>query len=305
MHQVRRTSSGTRKGASSGGQTESANAWDVSGPHFGGWEIYHLKGSPADPNRRYASPVQRLVRPTDPALDDAARRGRPWQQVRLRGDSRHASLVRGTPRPMGVHRVLHLEPSLTDPTRCTPAFRTPRCFPYGRRAGRLAGAPRPAQSRLRVLLAARRRRVCLHTILLDRPIPNGSSSPSRRPECSVGRRAKTWRPMNRGLRAEQIPNPTAEVGTAFTASPCNRSASERAVHAEALDVMRTTTAGSPGGDQREPADRFGFVVDVHAHEPETIYVVPSERLRALPARRKLGAFVPQPQRVERTWEALT
>src|SRR4029453_4263950 len=29
--------------------------WDVSGPHFGGWEIYHLKGSPADPNRLYAS----------------------------------------------------------------------------------------------------------------------------------------------------------------------------------------------------------------------------------------------------------
>src|SRR3989440_5183095 len=29
--------------------------WDVSGPHFAGWEIYHMKGSPADPNRLYAS----------------------------------------------------------------------------------------------------------------------------------------------------------------------------------------------------------------------------------------------------------
>ena len=46
---------GTRKGAfilTSDGQREH---WDVSGPHFGGWEIYHLKGSPADPNRLYAS----------------------------------------------------------------------------------------------------------------------------------------------------------------------------------------------------------------------------------------------------------
>ena len=46
---------GTRKGAfmiTSDGKRE---RWDVSGPHFAGWEIYHLKGSPADPNRLYAS----------------------------------------------------------------------------------------------------------------------------------------------------------------------------------------------------------------------------------------------------------
>src|SRR5450756_1230278 len=46
---------GTRKGAfvlSSDGKRE---RWDVSGPHFAGWEMYHLKGSPADPNRLYAS----------------------------------------------------------------------------------------------------------------------------------------------------------------------------------------------------------------------------------------------------------
>lgn len=29
--------------------------WDVQGPHFGGWEIYHVKGSPAGPNRIYVS----------------------------------------------------------------------------------------------------------------------------------------------------------------------------------------------------------------------------------------------------------
>ena len=46
---------GTRKGAfilSSDGKREK---WDVSGPHFAGWEIYHMKGSPVDPNRIYAS----------------------------------------------------------------------------------------------------------------------------------------------------------------------------------------------------------------------------------------------------------
>src|ERR1019366_9494717 len=46
---------GTRKGAfilTSDGKREK---WDVSGPHFAGWEMYHIKGSPADPNRLYAS----------------------------------------------------------------------------------------------------------------------------------------------------------------------------------------------------------------------------------------------------------
>src|SRR5437762_14092464 len=46
---------GTRKGAfilTSDGKREK---WQVSGPHFAGWEIYHMKGSPADPNRIYVS----------------------------------------------------------------------------------------------------------------------------------------------------------------------------------------------------------------------------------------------------------
>src|SRR5262249_24055223 len=46
---------GARRGAfilTSDGKRE---RWNVSGPHFAGWEIYHLKGSPADPNRLYAS----------------------------------------------------------------------------------------------------------------------------------------------------------------------------------------------------------------------------------------------------------
>ncbi|MDQ6665507.1 MAG: exo-alpha-sialidase, partial [Acidobacteriota bacterium] len=46
---------GTRKGAfvlTSDGKRE---RWDVAGPYFGGWEIYHVKGSPVDPNRLYAS----------------------------------------------------------------------------------------------------------------------------------------------------------------------------------------------------------------------------------------------------------
>jgi len=46
---------GTRKGAFVLSADGTRTQWDVSGPHFAGWEIYHLKGSPVDPNRLYAS----------------------------------------------------------------------------------------------------------------------------------------------------------------------------------------------------------------------------------------------------------
>src|ERR1043166_5500407 len=46
---------GTKKGAFILTSDERRKNWDISGPHFAGWELYHLKGSPADPNRIYAS----------------------------------------------------------------------------------------------------------------------------------------------------------------------------------------------------------------------------------------------------------
>ncbi len=46
---------GTRKGAFILSADGKRKKWDVSGPHFAGWEMYHVKGSPADPNRIYAS----------------------------------------------------------------------------------------------------------------------------------------------------------------------------------------------------------------------------------------------------------
>ena len=59
---------GTRKGAFILESDAKREKWDIRGPYFAGWEIYHVKGSPADPNRLYASQTQRLVRAVDPAL---------------------------------------------------------------------------------------------------------------------------------------------------------------------------------------------------------------------------------------------
>jgi photosystem II stability/assembly factor-like uncharacterized protein len=88
---------------------------------------------------------------------------------------------------------------------------------------------------------------------------------------------ETWSAINRGLVSEQIPDPTAEVGH------CVHRIARHTAHPEVLfmqkhwDVMRS----DDGGDSwREvsgnlPSD-FGFAIEVHAHEPETVFVVPIE-----------------------------
>ena len=79
---------GTRKGAfilTSDGKREK---WDVSGPHFAGWEIYHLKGSPVDPNRHLRVADQRLVRADHPALRRRRQDLAPARHAARRADHR-------------------------------------------------------------------------------------------------------------------------------------------------------------------------------------------------------------------------
>ena len=107
---------GTRKGAfvltSDGGRT----TWDVSGPHFAGWEIYHVTGSVADPNRLYASQSSGWFGQLIQRSDDG---GVTWtpvgNQFSYDGVAGTHQWYDGTQRPWEFTRVWHLEPSLTDP----------------------------------------------------------------------------------------------------------------------------------------------------------------------------------------------
>src|ERR1035437_10094045 len=129
---------GTRKGAfvlTSDGKREQ---WDVSGPHFAGWEIYHLKGSPADPNRLYASQTSgwfgQLIQRSDDGGKTWHQPGTPPGEPPAPGPPKTASnkfvydasaetgkpltthqFYDGTQHPWEFKRVWHLEPSLTDP----------------------------------------------------------------------------------------------------------------------------------------------------------------------------------------------
>ena len=292
---------GTRKGAfilTSDGKREK---WDVSGPHFAGWEIYHLKGSAVDPDRIYASQtsgwfgqiIQRSddggktwFQPGTPAgapatTPDGMPRGESNKFVYDTSEETGKPLTThqwydGTPHPWEFKRVWHLEPSLDDPDSVyagvedAALFRSSDGGVTGHELPGLRGHGTGSQWQPGA------GGMCLHTILLD---------PSNRERIVVAISAAgafrtddggaTWKPINQGLRSQYIPDPAAEVGHCvhhITMHPANSNVLFMQKH---WDVMRSDDAGDSWHEVSGnlPTD-FGFVIDVHAHEPETIYVVP-------------------------------
>jgi photosystem II stability/assembly factor-like uncharacterized protein len=268
---------GTRKGAFVLTSDGTRAHWDVSGPHFGGWEIYHLKGSPVDPNRVYASQSSGWFGQLIQRSNDG---GKTWEAVGNKlvyeGAAGTHLWYDGTPRPWEFTRVWHLEPSLTDPDmlyagvqdaalfQSTDAGQTWRELP-GLRQHTSAPQWQPGAGGL-----------CLHTIILDRSHPGRmfvaiSAAGTFRSEDG----GQTWRPVNRGLRSEQIPDPTAEVGHCVHRIAMHPSRPRVLFMQKHWDVMRSDDAGDSWHEVSGnlPTD-FGFPIDVHAHEPDTIYVVP-------------------------------
>ncbi len=268
---------GTKKGAFVLTSDEGRAKWDVAGPFFAGWEIYHLKGSLADPNRIYASQSTAWFGQLIQRSDDG---GRSWNPVgnefKYDGVPGTHQWYDGTPHPWEFARVWHLEPALGDPNTVYAGVEDAALFKstdggtsWHELSGlRLHGTGKHWQPGAGGL--------CLHTILLhptkkDRITVAISSAGSFRSDDD----GQSWRPINKGLHSEQIPDPAAEVGH------CVHHIAAHPKHPDVLfmqkhwDVMRS----DDGGDSwREvsgnlPSD-FGFVIDVHAHEPETIYVVP-------------------------------
>jgi len=268
---------GTRKGAFILTSDATRTQWDVAGPHFGGWEIYHMKGSPADPNRLYASQStgwfgQLIQRSTDG--------GKTWEPVgnkfEYEGITSTHQWYDGTPHPWEFKRVWHLEPSLTDPDTVYAGVEDAALFRTsdgGQTWLELAGLRRHESG---PAWAPGAGGLCLHTIVLDPSNPYRmfvaiSAAGAFRTDDA----GKTWRPINHGLRSEGIPNPTAEVGHCVHRIAGHPSRPGVLFMQKHWDVMRSDDGGESWREVSGnlPTD-FGFVIDVHAHEPETIYVVP-------------------------------
>jgi len=268
---------GTRKGAfvlTSDGKRE---RWEVGGPHFTGWEIYHLKGSPADPNRLYASQSSSWFGQVIQRSDDG---GKTWESVgnefAYDGVPGTHQWYDGTQHPWEFARVWHLEPSLNDPDTVYAGVEDAALFRTvdgGRTWEELSGLRRHTSGPSWQPGAGG---MCLHTILLD-PSREGrmfgaiSAAGAFRSDDS----GETWRAVNKGLRSEGIPDPDAEVGHCVHRIAMHPSRPDVLFMQKHWDVMRSDDAGATwheiSGDL--PTD-FGFPISVHAHEPDTVYVVP-------------------------------
>ncbi len=288
---------GTRKGAfilESDGKREK---WDVNGPHFAGWEMYHLKGSPADPNRIYASQTSGWFGQIIQRSDDG---GKTWHQPGTppgetttpdgmpKGESNKFTYdaaakpltthqwYDGTQHPWEFKRVWHLEPSMTEPDTVYAGVEDAAIFRSsdgGQNWKELPGlrghgtGPKwqPGAGGL-----------CLHTIILDPSNPKriwiaiSAAGAFRTDDGGV-----TWKPINRGLRSQYIPDQDAEVGHCVHHIAMNPKRPGVLFMQKHWDVMRSDDAGDNWKEVSGnlPTD-FGFAIDVHAHEPETIYVVP-------------------------------
>jgi hypothetical protein len=215
---------GTRKGAfilSSDGKREK---WDVSGPHFAGWEIYHMKGSPANPDRLYASQCSSWFGQIIQRSDDG---GKTWHQP---GSATNEAPAPGAPpagvsnmfvydaseqtgKPLTTHqwydgtqhpwefkRVWHLEPSLTEPETVYAGIEDAALFRSGDGGQSWKELPGLRGNDTGPRWQPGAGGMCLHTILLDPKDPQRIFiAISHAAEFRTTKGGKTWMPINRGL----------------------------------------------------------------------------------------------------------
>ncbi len=268
---------GTRKGAFVIDGDGARKNWNISGPFFGGWEIYHLKGSPVDPNRIYCSQGSGWFGQLMQRSDDG---GRTWEAI----DNKftYASVpgthqwYDGTPHPWEFKRVWHLEPSLTDADTVYAGIEDAALFRSADGGKSWHEMPGLREHGSGSRWAPGAGGLCVHTIILDPRDPQRMfAAISAAGAFRTDDGGASWKAINQGLRSNHIPDPTADVGH------CVHHVSQHPARPNVLfmqkhwDVMRSDDAGDRWTEVSGnlPTD-FGFVIDVHAHEPDTVYVVP-------------------------------
>lgn len=268
---------GTHKGAFILSADGTRKDWKISGPFFAGFDVYHVKASPVDPDRIYASQTSGWF---GQILQRSSDGGQSWEtvgnQFNYDGIPGTHQWYDGTPHPWEFKRVWHLEPSLTAPDTVYAGIEDAALFRStdgGQSWAELSGLRshdtgpqwQPGAGGM-----------CLHTIILDPSDPNriyiaiSAAGAFRTDDGGVN-----WKPINRGLHSQYIPNPNAEIGHCVHHIAMHPERPGILFMQKHWDVMRSDDAGD---NWREisgnlPTD-FGFVIDIHAHEPETLYVVP-------------------------------
>ena len=268
---------GTHKGAFILTSDGKRQKWDISGPHFAGWDVYHMRGSSVNPDRLYASQTSGWFGQIIQRSDDG---GQTWQpvgnQFRYDGDPGMHLFYDGSQRPWEFKRIWRLEPSPTEPDTVYAGAEDAALFRStdgGQTWTELPGL-REVKGHLWQPGAGG---MCLHTILLDPSNPERifvaiSAAGAFRSEDG----GQSWLPINQGLYSGgELPDPAAEVGHCVHNIAMHPSRPNVLFMQKHWDVLRSDDSGSSWHEVSGnlPSD-FGFPIAVHAHEPETIYVVP-------------------------------
>lgn len=285
---------GTKKGGFILTADGKRDQWKVEGPFFGGWEIYHMKGSPTDPKRIYASQnlgwfgqiIQRSddggktwhppgSNPADLKTPEGMPKGESNKFV-YEGKVGTHLWYDGTQHPWEFKRVWHLEPSLHEPDTVYAGVEDAALF-----KSKDGGKTWQELSSLRTHGSSTKWQpgaggMGLHTIVLNPKNPDQiyiaiSAAGAFRTDDG----GKTWKPINKGLKSQYLPDPNAEVGYCVHRIAIHPSRPETLYMQLHWNIMRSGNSG----DMWEkisgnlPSD-FGFPIDVHAHEPDTVFVIP-------------------------------
>lgn len=314
---------GTKKGAFICTSDDRKN-WEIEGPHFMGWEVYHLKGSPVNPDRIYASQTSGWFGQVIQRSDDG---GKTWDtpgsteaermtEWGFPGGESNRFVYEGLPGthrtfdgtdvPWAFKRVWHLEPSLDDADVCYAGVEDAALFrtvDAGKTWQEMSGLRKHTTGKDWQPGAGG---MCLHTILIDPTNPKRmyvaiSAAGAFRTDDG----GETWKPINKGLNSNFMPQPEAEVGHCVHRIDFHPSKPDTLFMQKHWDVMRSDDAGELWTEVSGnlPSD-FGFPIAVHAHDPETIYVVPIKSdSEHVPPEGKLRVYRSRSGGNE--WEALT
>jgi photosystem II stability/assembly factor-like uncharacterized protein len=289
--------------------------------------MYHLKGSPVDPNRIYASQSSSWCGQIIQRSDDG---GKTWHQPgtpagtpmttpegmpmgesnKFVYDTASTPLTThqwydGTQHPWEFKRVWHLEPSLSDPDTVYAGVEDAAIF-KSTNGGQTWEEMPGLREQQGAKWAPGAGGMGLHTIVIDPTNHNRifiaiSSAGAFRTEDG----GKTWKVITKGLKSAYIPDRNAEVGFCVHRITQHKSKPNTLYMQLHWDVMRTDDAGDNWFEVSGnlPTD-FGFPIEVHAHEPDTVYVVPitSDSLH-YPPEGKLRVY--RSKTGGNQWEALT
>jgi len=268
---------GTRKGAFVLTSDGSRKSWRIEGPHFAGWEIYHVKGSPADPKRLYASQSSGWFGQVLQRSNDG---GKTWEAAgndfQYEGTTGTHTWYDGSPHPWEFKRVWHIEPSLSDPEMIYAGVEDAALFASRDGGSTWAEMPGLRTHETAPSWAPGAGGLCLHTIVIDPTNPDRmfiaiSAAGVFRSEDA----GKSWQPANRGLRSNTMPDEDAEVGHCVHRIAIHPSRPNTLFMQKHWDVMRSDDGAESWREisGNLPTD-FGFVIDVNSNEPDTVYVVP-------------------------------